>query len=205
MKLTQYDAVIFDLGGVIINLNYNLTIQAFEELGMRDFSEVYTQLAQSTLFDDYETGRISSQHFINKLLDHVPSGTSPNRIVAAWNAMILDVPVEKPQLLKSLNAEMPIFLLSNTNEIHMQKVKKEWGISSNEVLENHFSKVYLSYEVGMRKPDLTIFQKVCAEQGLVPKNTLFIDDSPQHIDGAQLAGLQTLHLKHPEKFYDLFS
>jgi glucose-1-phosphatase len=205
MKLTQYDAVIFDLGGVIINLNYDLTIQAFEELGMRDFSEVYTQLAQSTLFDDYETGRISSQHFINKLLDHVPSGTSPNRIVAAWNAMILDVPVEKPQLLKSLNAEMPIFLLSNTNEIHMQKVNREWGISSNEVLENHFSKVYLSYEVGMRKPDLTIFQKVCAEQGLVPKNTLFIDDSPQHIDGAQLAGLQTLHLKHPEKFYDLFS
>jgi glucose-1-phosphatase len=205
MKLTQYDAVIFDLGGVIINLNYNLTIQAFEELGMRDFSEVYTQLAQSTLFDDYETGRISSQHFINKLLDHVPSGTSPNRIVAAWNAMILDVPVEKPQLLKSLNAEMPIFLLSNTNEIHMQKVNREWGISSNEVLENHFSKVYLSYEVGMRKPDLTIFQKVCAEQGLVPKNTLFIDDSPQHIEGAQLAGLQTLHLKHPEKFYDLFS
>ena len=68
MKLTQYDAVIFDLGGVIINLNYDLTIQAFEELGMRDFSEVYTQLAQSTLFDDYETGRISSQHFINKLL-----------------------------------------------------------------------------------------------------------------------------------------
>jgi glucose-1-phosphatase len=205
MKLTQYDAVIFDLGGVIINLNYDLTIQAFEELGMRDFSEVYTQLAQSTLFDDYETGRISSQHFINKLLDHFPSGTSPNRIVAAWNAMILDVPVEKPQLLKSLNAEMPIFLLSNTNEIHMQKVNREWGISSNEVLENHFSKVYLSYEVGMRKPDLTIFQKVCAEQGLVPKNTLFIDDSPQHIEGAQLAGLQTLHLKHPEKFYDLFS
>ena len=205
MKLTQYDAVIFDLGGVIINLNYDLTIQAFEELGMRDFSEVYTQLAQSTLFDDYETGRISSQHFINKLLDHVPSGTSPNRIVAAWNAMILDVPVEKPQLLKSLNAEMPIFLLSNTNEIHMQKVNREWGISSNEVLENHFSKVYLSYELGMRKPDLEIFQKVCAEQILIPKNTLFNDDSPQHTEGAQLAGLQTLHLKHPQEFYDLFS
>lgn len=205
MKLTQYDGVIFDLGGVIINLNYDLTIQAFEELGMRDFSEVYTQLAQSTLFDDYETGRISSQQFINKLLDYVPSGTSPNRVVAAWNAMILDVPLEKPPLLKSLNSEMLIFLLSNTNEIHMQKVNREWRISSNEALENHFSKVYLSYEVGMRKPDLAIFQKVCAEQGLVPENTLFIDDSPQHIAGAQLAGLQTLHLKHPEEFYDLFS
>ncbi len=205
MKLKQFDAVIFDLGGVIINLDYNLTIRSFEELGMKNFNEVYSQLAQSTLFDDYETGRISSQHFVNKLLDHVPPGTSPNRIVAAWNAMILDVPKDKPALLKTLHAQTPIFLLSNTNEIHMQKVHRAWSNSSEEALQDHFSKVYLSFQMGMRKPDVEIFHKVCEEQDLVPERTLFIDDSPQHIEGAKLAGLQTFLLKDSSEFYTLFS
>ena len=205
MKLRQFDAVIFDLGGVIINLDYNLTIRSFEELGMKNFKEVYSQLAQSTLFDDYETGRISSQHFVNKLLDHVPPGTSPNRIVAAWNAMILDVPKDKPTMLKALNSQKPIFLLSNTNEIHMQKVHRAWNNASSEILQNHFAKIYLSYEMGMRKPDVEIFHKVCEEQGLIPERTLFIDDSPQHIEGAKLAGLQTFLLKESNEFYSLFS
>ena len=95
MKMNSFDAVIFDLGGVIINLDYQKTISAFQQLGMSNFEQVYSQMAQTDLFDLYETGQISTQHFINLLLPHLPVGTSPNKVVAAWNAMILDVPLKK--------------------------------------------------------------------------------------------------------------
>jgi len=88
-------AVIFDFGGVIININYNDTIEAFKALGIEDFESMYTQAQQSDLFNQIETGEISAQRFINGVLDYLPSGTSPNEVVAAWNAMIKDVP-KKP-------------------------------------------------------------------------------------------------------------
>jgi len=205
MKWEHVDAVIFDLGGVIINLDYNLTIQAFEQLGIENFSGLYTQLSQSTVFDHYETGKISSQQFINKLLDHLPTGTSPNKVVAAWNAMILDVPRKKTEMLKLLNDDKQIFLLSNTNEIHMQKVRRAWSLATDLAIEEHFTEVYLSYEMGLRKPERAIFQKVCADHNLDPGKTLFIDDSPQHIEGAKSVGLETIHLTDSEAFYTLFS
>jgi putative hydrolase of the HAD superfamily len=205
MNTEDYEAIIFDLGGVIINLDYERTIKAFEEMGLSDFRSIYTQLSQSNLFDEYETGRISSQHFINKLLPYLPSGTTPNQVVAAWNAMILDVPLQKLQLLDSLRRTHKVFLLSNTNEIHMQKVRRAWSRETDRAMESFFDHIYLSYEVGMRKPDVTIFRHVCEEQQLNEKATLFIDDSPQHTEGAKMTGLHTIHLTDPEMLYAIFS
>lgn len=205
MNTEDYEAIIFDLGGVIINLDYERTIKAFEEMGLSDFRSIYTQLSQSNLFDEYETGRISSQHFINKLLPYLPSGTTPNQVVAAWNAMILDVPLQKLQLLDSLRRTHKVFLLSNTNEIHMQKVRRAWSRETDRAMESFFDHMYLSYEVGMRKPDVTIFRHVCEEQQLNEKATLFIDDSPQHTEGAKMTGLHTIHLTDPEMLYAIFS
>jgi glucose-1-phosphatase len=205
MKIETVDAIIFDLGGVIINLDYELTTKAFQQLGMLSFKESYSQLSQNSLFDDFETGKISPQHFINKLLVHLPSGTSANQVVAAWNSMILDVPKEKITLLNTLKDRYRIFLLSNTNEIHMVKVKREWEKVSDQPMGAFFKHIFLSHEVGLRKPNPEIFTLVCEQMGLIPETTLFIDDSPQHIEGAQSIGLQTLHLKNPEDLYEVFS
>jgi len=201
----KYDAIIFDLGGVIINLDYQRTIIEFEKLGVSNFNDLYNQAAQSQVFDDYETGRISSQHFINKLLDFLPQGTSPNQVVRAWNAMILDVPSEKLKLLQTTKAQLPIYLLSNTNEIHMDKVRREWAKSSYLPVEDYFSNVYLSYEMNLRKPDAEIFKMVCELNALQPEKVLFIDDSIQHIQGASSIGLNTHHLTRSEDLYTLFS
>jgi HAD superfamily hydrolase (TIGR01549 family) len=201
----KYEAIIFDLGGVIINLDYQRTIHAFHLLGADDFQQLYTQASQSSVFDDYETGKISSQHFINKLLDFLPSGTTPNKVVAAWNEMILDVPIQKIELLDHLKSQLPIFLLSNTNEIHMDKVRREWKKSTSQSMESSFHQIYLSYQMGMRKPDQDIFQKVCADHDLDPSKTLFIDDSIQHIDGARSIGLCTHHLTSSAELYSVFS
>lgn len=196
MDMGKTDAVIFDLGGVIINLDYSLTAEAFIRLGLTDFNNAYSQLAQTDLFDQYETGRVSTFHFINRVLDMLPRGCNGNQVVHAWNAMILDFPQKRLELLERIGKQKRIFLLSNTNDIHMDAVRRSLVNSGcGKALEEYFEKVYLSCEMGLRKPDPQIFTKVCEEQGLDPARTLFIDDSPQHIAGAQSVGLQTLFLE----------
>jgi putative hydrolase of the HAD superfamily len=204
MKQNSFDAIIFDLGGVIINLDYQLTIEAFKKLGIVNFEEMYTQAKQNNLFDDFETGKISSQHFINSLLPFLPSGTSANKVVHAWNAMILDFPKKRLELLDQLNSKYRVFLLSNTNDIHLQAVNRSLANTTDRKLDTYFEKVYLSHEVKLRKPHKEIFELVCNEQNLNPVTTLFIDDTIGHINGANSIGLQGIHLidKTIEEMFD---
>ena len=205
MVSNSIEALIFDLGGVIISIDYEKTIHAFEKLGMLDFNSVYSQAAQSNLFDDFETGNISAQRFINSLLPFLKPGTSPNKVVQAWNAMILDVPSQKTDLLKRLKKKYPLFLLSNTNELHVPVVRREWAKTTEEPMEDFFTKIYFSNEIHLRKPNREIFEFVCEEQQLIPEKTLFIDDSMQHIEGAEKFGLQTFHATSSESLFQLFS
>lgn len=206
MVTTETEAIIFDLGGVLINLDYQLTSKAFIDLGLTDFDATYSQLQQTDLFDRFEIGAISSFHFINRLLDQLPQGTSGNKVVHAWNAMILDFPTERLEWLLKLKQQKRIFLLSNTNTLHMEKVRRSLESAvGHQRLEDYFETVYLSCEMGMRKPDPAIFSRVCQEQGLNPAKTVFIDDSPQHVEGAATIGLQAIHLKPGESVQSLFS
>lgn len=197
--------IIFDLGGVIIDIDYQATTKAFEKLGIDDFNTRYSQLNQTALFDDFEKGIISSQHFINKLMDIVPKGVTPNQIVSAWNAMLGKIPAQKIQLLNHVRSTHRIFMLSNTNALHLPVVNKFWRDITPLEMRDLFEQVYLSFEIGMRKPDKEIFEWVCKENNLNPENTLFIDDSPQHIEGAKSAGLKTHFYENEQEFYALFS
>lgn len=199
------DTVIFDFGGVLINIDYHKTIEAFKELGITDFEERYSQADQSSLFSDFEIGKISAQRFVNDLLHFLPSGISPNKVVHAWNAMILDVPTSTVDLLASLQGKYRLFLLSNTNEIHIPKALIEWEKSSKVEFYDCFEYVYLSHEMGLRKPDEEIFSRVCREQSIQPENALFIDDSEQHLIGARKIGLNTFHLTPDIELSSLFS
>jgi putative hydrolase of the HAD superfamily len=206
MNIQNFEAILFDLGGVILNIDYQLTARAFEEIGLENFDELYSKAQQSGLFDQFEVGAISQQHFINELLPYLPAGTSPNKVVAAWNAMILEFPGENLNLLNKIKVKKPIFLLSNTNEIHVQHFHRKLALNSvNETLHPYFEKVYFSNELGMRKPHSETFDFVCKENNLSPAKTLFIDDSIQHIEGAKKIGLQTYHLSNGETITDLFS
>jgi HAD superfamily hydrolase (TIGR01509 family) len=201
----EFKAVIFDLGGVIINIDYAATISAFDALGHGDFQTVYSQAQQSGLFDNLETGKISGQRFVNDLLPFLKVGTSPNKVIAAWNAMIGSVPPARISLLQKVRQKCPIYLLSNTNDIHMQAVLRAWKVSSQNPMGDFFDGIYLSHEIGMRKPNVEIFEFVCRENKLNPSETLFIDDSIQHIEGARLAGLQGFHLTDFAALDQLFS
>lgn len=204
--MKKFEAVIFDYGGVIINIDYQATLKAFKKLGISDIDAMYSQAAQSNLFSDFETGMISPQFFINQLLSFAPVGTTPNQIVHAWNAMILDVPKESIVLLERLKTEgYRIFLLSNTNSLHIDLANRRWDLVSDKSPKELFEKVYYSHEVNMRKPTVEIFQKVIDENELKPENTLFIDDSIQHIEGAEKANLNTLFLPEREELFRYFS
>jgi putative hydrolase of the HAD superfamily len=196
MKL-KFNAIIFDLGGVILNIDYHKTILAFKNIGISNFDELYTQAKQNNIFDDFETGIISDDEFRNYIRKVSASNLTNDQIDLAWNAMLLDLPVERIELLNRLSKNYPIYLYSNTNSIHLkafrQIIKNQHG---NElILESLFLKTYYSHELGMRKPNQNGFLKIINDNELDIKSTLFVDDSEQHIIGASVVGLKTVWLK----------
>jgi glucose-1-phosphatase len=197
--------IIFDLGGVVINIDYKLTLNEFRELGFKDIEKVYTQFSQLLWFDSYDRGRISSGEFISGFRKYLGPTTSDEQIINAWNAMLLDFPSERAELLLELKGKYRTFLLSNTNEIHIDyyngRIQKEYGYPG---LQIFFEKDYYSHIVGMRKPDAEIFEYVLKENSLDPSETLFIDDSFQHVEGARKTGIRAYHLQAPETIIQLF-
>ncbi|MFL5753231.1 MAG: HAD family hydrolase [Bacteroidia bacterium] len=183
--------IIFDLGGVILHIDYLLTEKAFKALGCVYFEEKYSQAKQLPLFDDLEKGKISEKYFIDELKKMLAVDAADTDIINAWNAMLIDLPASRLELLMELKKKYRTFLLSNTNEIHIKGFEKiiyeQHGIHG---LEDYFDKVYYSCRVNMRKPDAEIFELVLNENGLKAEETLFIDDSIQHVEGALRVGMQ---------------
>lgn len=205
MKPEDFDAIIFDLGGVILNIDYDSTRRAFEQLGLDNFNDLYSQASQSGLFDRFETGQISASYFINNLLEFLPRGTTPNQVVHAWNAMILHFPTENLDFLAEIKNVKRTFLLSNTNEIHVQCFNRKLAeVSEHSNLNPFFEKVYFSNELGKRKPHPETFRHLCELHELNPAKTLFIDDSAQHLEGAKEIGLQTLFFQPGRLLQEVF-
>lgn len=179
--------IILDLGGVLINLDYNKTNEELAKLGL---ANGFTKAKQIDLFDRLEEGRISNYDFLNEFNKLANANHNHELITKAWNAILLDLPKERLDLVNQLNDNYRVFLFSNTNAIHIDAVyarlKKDHGISN---LDNYFEKVYLSNELGIRKPKPEGFKHILSKHSLNAEETLFIDDSPQHIVGAKAAGI----------------
>lgn len=187
--------IIFDLGGVILNIDYQRPIAAFKALGAKQVDDLYSKQTQTALFDLLETGEISESDFFDALAAFCPPGTTHHQLETAWNSILLDFPLRRLQILQQVQLHYSTYLLSNTNSIHERAfnamLQQTVGYPSLAVF---FDKVYMSHRVGLRKPDPAIFQRVLDENKLNPAETLFIDDSPQHIAAAADLGIQTIHL-----------
>jgi glucose-1-phosphatase len=206
VNANNYKNIIFDLGGVLLNIDYLLVVDSFHKIGLPDFGTLFSQAKQKQLFDQYEKGEISSLEFRNELKTFCKSDTTDADINTAWNSMLLDLPVERLELLKRMKQTHRTFLLSNTNEIHIDQfniyLQETFKIAD---LSGYFEKVYLSYKIGMRKPDAEIFELVLRENQLDPHETLFIDDSVQHIEAAKKLGIQAYWLDvKKESIIDIF-
>ncbi len=187
--------IIFDLGGVLLNIDYQATIKAFKDLGINNFDEMYNQAAQDHVFDGFDKGDISPTVFRDEIRRITRMPLTDESIDHAWNAMLLDLPWHRIDLLQGVKANYRSFLLSNTNAIHIpvfhDYLHREYGMDNLSAL---FEKQYLSHEIGMHKPDREPFDLILNENDLNPEETLFIDDSIQHLEGARAAGIKTFWL-----------
>ena len=202
--MTEIKSIIFDLGGVILNLNYSKTEDEFKKIGVLNFKEFYSQKKQTLLFDDFEKGKIKPEEFIKSFKESENLKIKEIDFINAWNAMLLEIPIEKLQFIDGLKKDYKIILLSNTNEIHIKKFEDD--LKKNNMLEQFykcFDKIYYSSRMGKRKPEENCFNQVLEENGLIAENTLFIDDSIQHIEGAKKVGVKTIHLEKNKSILDL--
>jgi len=196
MELNGIKNIIFDLGGVLLNLDYQLTKDEFIKLGVKDYDNHFTQAKQIELFDLYETGKISESdfHIELKLLTGIDASTE--EIVYAWNAMLLDFPKQRKKLLLSLKNHFSTSLLSNTNETHINAFTEIIKKDINEVsLKPLFNSVYYSNEIGYHKPKPEAFNYVLEQNNYVAEETLFLDDSIQHVEGAKKCGIRGVLIK----------
>lgn len=206
MIQTTFKNIIFDLGGVILNIDYQLTSKAFKDLGIQNFDELYSQARQNNLFDDLETGKISAENFRNEIRKMSGLNIDDDKLNNAWNAMLLDLPKERVDLLFELSKKHRIFLLSNTNIIHFENFRASiFEKFKEDVFPKIFEKVYYSFEIGFRKPDENCFQFVLNDAQILPNETLFIDDSIQHIKSANQLGIQTIHLINGNTINEIFT
>jgi len=191
----EYDTIILDLGGVLINVDYAASARAFTQLGFSGFDDLYSKSKQDGLFDRFETGAISPAQFRDRIRQLAQLELTDAQIDACWNAMLGSIPQERIDLVKRLKERYEVLLLSNTNAIHVPAFEaiaaKENGITDFKGL---FDGAYFSCELGMRKPNADIFDHVLSLHGADAKRTLFIDDSIQHVEGARRAGLNAEYL-----------
>ncbi|TCC94679.1 HAD family hydrolase [Pedobacter hiemivivus] len=193
--------IIFDYGNVIFEIDFKRTQDALLHLGITNSTEFFAHKSHHNLFNDFETAAITPAQFRAGIREAAEnSKLTDEEIDAAWNSLLIGVPPGIHEVLLKVKQKYRTFLLSNNNETHYNYIvdylKREFDMPDNSSL---FEKAYYSQHMFLRKPNVEIFEQVISENKLDPAETLFIDDSPQHIEGAKLAGLNTLLMtKHPK-------
>lgn len=196
--------IIFDLGNVVIDLDINATDLAFKKLSGDRYGEIMQELNAEYFFERYETGQLSTAEFVKKLEEKIGGEVSEQAVKDAWNAMLLDIPEARYEILKQAKGKFRTFCLSNTNDLHIKyifnQLKNTKGIEN---LDDYFEKVYLSHEMEQRKPNVDIFETVIKTNQLNPTETLFIDDTAGHLEGAKKAGLYTFHMSEGRRLEEV--
>ena len=199
--------IIFDLGGVILDIDLLKGVSAMKQLGITDFESASKKFHQTNTFLNFEKGLISEQEFLEKLKEENKVEFNKQNFIAAWNNIIVGFRREPIELIDKLNksCRFKTFLLSNTNSLHKDFytgiLREQYSING---LEDLFEKVYFSHEINMRKPDAEIYHYVLKDGKMEPEETLFIDDSQANIETAEALGLETFHLVEGTSVNDLF-
>jgi len=206
ISLNGIQNIIFDFGGVLFEIDYDLPAQAFDDLGFTGFRDLYTQAAQNPMFDLLETGKVANDAFLDFLHQHVPRATR-EQVIHAWNVILLRILPQEVEFVHTLRKSgIRTFLLSNTNAIHVAEFEQMIANTMDvRVFREAFEKIYYSNAIGLKKPHPETFLEVCAWNDLNPSETLFIDDSKQHVEGALRAGLHAYHLLPGERVSELLS
>jgi FMN phosphatase YigB (HAD superfamily) len=200
--------LIFDLGGVILDLSVDQTMEQFSALSGLDKQRVKDLYASTPGFEEYEKGLMSDKDFRDFVRAVFAVQSSDEEIDTCWNAMLLGFPIRKLNLLQSLKKNFSVYLLSNTNNIHVNYINQIMlpGITHpGNSLESYFHRAYYSHIMKKRKPNADIFEQVLNENSLLAHETLFLDDNLPNIEGAKQLGIQTVHVVTPDLILNYFN
>lgn len=196
--------IIFDLGGVLLNLDMQKTEDAFTAMGVKNFKSLFALGHAASFFKEYEVGSIDDEQFITSLQTLAGIDAGREAVIAGWNAMLRDFPAERIELLKGLKQNYRLFLFSNTNAIHLQSFQKTYSDTfSGNLLDALFEKTWYSHSINMRKPDVKAFEYVLKDAGLQAAETMFIDDALVNVEGARAAGMHGHHLEPGKSVLDI--
>lgn len=198
------DTVMFDFGGVLVDLDERLCVKAFSDLGVPNITDYINKYCQEGMFSKIETGEISANTFYQEVRKMFDIEVTDSQIDEAWNAFLVSIPESKLNLLRELRKHYRVIMLSNTNSIHFeQRAMKEFS-KQGLTLADYFDHCYLSYRLKLAKPDERIFRYVLKKEGALPQNILFIDDGEQNIETAKSLGFVTHLAREHEDFRPLF-
>ena len=196
--------VVFDLGGVLLNLDLQRTIDAFKEAGFVDVEKQIRAFNHQGIFQLFEAGGITAEEFRNAIRENIQAPLTDEEIDDYWSRMLLDIPCEKLKLILELREKYMVYLLSNTNPIHWNHVCKHAFNYHSFRVEDYFEETYLSYEMHDAKPNKSIFEKMLSEANLLPEETLFIDDSEANCQAAASLGIQVHHYRIGDDLKEIF-
>lgn len=193
------NAIIFDFGDIFINLDKDSSADEFKKIGLERPNEELLALN-----DSFERGKVSEIKFLEGFQKYLPDA-SIDEIRDAWNSVIGEFPLYRLEFLQMLAGKFRLFLLTNTDSIHIEHFENKVGQSFSSDFYSCFEKVYYSFEMGMRKPDVAIFNHLLKTHDLSPKRTLFIDDKKENTDAAASLGIRVWNLQvGQEDVVDLF-
>jgi FMN phosphatase YigB (HAD superfamily) len=196
--------IIFDFGGVLLNLDFNKTFTAFQQLGFPHFEKMFSQYTANDLFKKLETGHITTDEFYDTLINDHPKITRAE-ITEAWNAMLLDYRLPSLEFLEKIAPNHKLFLLINTNAIHYDAFTKQFTEETGKAsIDDFFTKAYYSHLIHLRKPNDEIFEFVLKDAGIKAADTLFVDDSYNNIEAAAALGFR-VHLLVPGETIETLS
>lgn len=186
--------IIFDLGGVLFNIEPERTAEAFAALSNSSPVDIMELHKSQNFFTDYEKGLIGDHEFRDHIREFLNKELSDKQIDDAWGALLLDIPMNKIDMIREAQGKYKTYLLSNTNNIHRIKFEADFIRTAGNKIQDYFEKVYYSFDMGMRKPDDEIFLEVLHQNDLIPEETLLLDDSLPNILSAEQLGMQTIHV-----------
>ena len=196
--------VVFDLGGVLINLDFDNCLNAFRKAGFRDIEKQACQFRGKGFFSQIELGEISPEEFRKAIRKEVSEALSDHEIDDMWNLMLLDIPREKLDLLLKLREHYMVYLLSNTNRIHWDYACEQMFCYRGFRVNDFFEDIFLSFEMHKAKPEKDIYEQMMKEANILPEETFFIDDSAINCQAAISLGIQSYHYHIGEDLSSLF-
>jgi glucose-1-phosphatase len=207
MQASGIKNIIFDLGGVILDLSVDHTLQSFSDLSGLKKNEVEKIFHSTPEFLLYEKGGMTDNEFRDFVRQVYKINAPDSALDTSWNAMLRAMPLDKLALLDKLKTKYNVFLLSNTNNIHLDYINKVMmpAVSGDRVLDDYFHRAYYSHLMFMRKPDAEIFERVLNDNGLEAAETLFLDDNASNVVGAASVGIQTVHVTSPNLMLEYFN